>query len=766
MVARKALFNLTARRDAITTARIIRLLAICAAFAMSLAPAKCGAANASAGPTKIAVYIGDGAKTVGAFRWLELTACMKDAEVVPVDAASVKGGVLDGMDVLVVPGGRSVLTAKVLGEEGRTKVKSFVQRGGGYIGTCAGCCLTMEPTKGHPNMMNMIPFTFGEQGGKDSADLLIHFNHRAEALAGIKKGNRRIKFSDGPVLIPSLPVKDAEVEVVASYASDVNTMGDKSRRSMAGQAAAVAGMYGKGRLFVMSVHPECDVADHDILRGAFRYLTGRNIEWEVPQRRRGQLSVGIVCDDSLGVETARLLQRTIRSGAFDMMPLKASWVADGALRHLDAVLIPDCLPDGKPKMGILGGNLERTREFLARGGRVFVWGCAAEAAHRIEPRITLVADGDAAVGALKAFAGEPNAVPPTLPPKVAKPLRAAIYADKGGSNVPVAELLALAPEYELRVLDAEDYRRGGLDGVDLLVQPGGLSKVQYDNLGPEGVAALKRYVTEGGRYYGICAGAFLASQPVPPTERGMSRLGLVPFKADSPDHYRGWAPMKVAFTDEGRASLGLTSKNRTMMYWGGPAFLDGDPVPDSDVKVWGRYVGRIVNTYSSRPIEDMSGKAALVGGRVGKGRVFVTCPHPEKNESNLDVVKGGIKYLTGVEPSAVNHDRVRGAVSVFFRSAKEKSAAELYLGTLLRDRRLDVRGGSHLYADMLPHLDVVVLPSALEEEDEAIAFLGGFVARGGRVVVVADTEKKRKLSEKIPGAIAVASYDGVMGAIL
>ena len=44
--------------------------------------------------------------------------------------------------------------------------------------------------------------------------------------------------------------------------------------------------------------------------------------------------------------------------------------------------------------------------------------------------------------------------------------------------------------------------------------------------------------------------------------------------------------------------------------------------------------------------------------------------------------------------------------------------------------------------------------------------LNGYIARGGRVVVVADTETKRETAAKLNGAIAVDSYDKVVDAIL
>ena len=105
-------------------------------------------------PLKVAVFVDAGARSTGAFRWLEITARSKNVIAVPVDGEAVRNGALDSMDVLVMPGGSSVIEAKTLEEKGRGKIKSFVRNGGGYIGTCAGCCLLMEPSKGHPDMLH------------------------------------------------------------------------------------------------------------------------------------------------------------------------------------------------------------------------------------------------------------------------------------------------------------------------------------------------------------------------------------------------------------------------------------------------------------------------------------------------------------------------------------------------------------------------------------------------------------------------------------
>ena len=711
-------------------------------------------------PLKVAVFVDNGARNTGSFRWLEITARAKNVIAVPIDAEAVRNGALDSVDVLVMPGGSSVAEAKSLGEKGREKLKSFVRNGGGYVGTCAGCCLLMESASHHPNMLHMIPFKFGPSGGK--ADMSIAFNDRAKELAGIKKSKQSVRYSEGPVPIPSTPVDEADVEVIGTYNSDINTKGGKARPSMAGNAAAIAGTYGKGRLFVTAVHPESDPDDHFIIKGAFRYLTGRELEWDYPQRKRGQLAVGFMCDHSFGVETAKLVQKLLTEEEFDVIPLNKGLVEAGYLRRVDAVLAPDVVGAQNTENGLYRANIEKTKEFLARGGRIFAWGKAAQTAKSQGIGVTCVANADEAIQSLRAFAAEPvspDAYRKLVLKKVKNPIRAGIFQNESNSNIPIARQLTLSPEYDLTVLGPEDYTNGVLETLELVIQPGGGCTKQYKAIGEKGAEALKKFVRGGGKYYGVCAGAFLAMQQ---SREGYPRLGLIPFKGDDPSHYRGDAPIKVELTEEGLSAFDTTNKTRTVIYFGGPAAMSGEPIADTDVKVLAKYAGRIINTKQPSPVEEMAGKGAFLGGRVGKGKIFVSCPHPEKDESTFDIVTGGIKFLTGVEPSAApTLDRVRGAVSVRYRSS-DKASAQYLFDVLTLERRIDICPGKKL-GDM-EHLDVYVVTDEVKKGD--VAEMEYFISRGGRVVIVADTEAERQAAKKVKGAFMLDSYDGVVDAIL
>ena len=736
--------------------KLIYVIFAVAALAVNFSVAQTAA---EASPLRVAVYVDKGALNIGAFRWLELTARAKNVVATPVDGEAVRRGALDAADVLVMPGGSSVAEAKSLGPDGREKVKAFIKKGGGYVGTCAGCCLLMESASHHPDMLNVIPFKFGPSGGH--ADMAIAFNRRAKELAGIQKHSVKVRYSAGPVPLPSIPVKDADVEVVAMYNSDINADGGNERPSMAGQAAAIAGTYGKGRLFVLTVHPEYDSNDHYILKGAFRFVTGRELEWDWAQRKRGQLTVGFMCDNSLGVQTGRFVQRLVTEEEFDIIPLNSDQIKNGYLRRVDAVLAPPRVGSGTPGTGLYGVNADRTKDFLARGGRIFAWGSAAEKAKKREVGVTCVADAEAALAALRAFAAEPVPPPAAIPAKVKRPIRAGIFQNSANSNLPIATMLDLAPEYELKILSPKDYANGGLDGLDLVVHPGGSGASQYWALGEKGVEALKQFVRSGGKYYGVCAGAFLASQPYKATERSVSRMGLVPFRDDEPAHYRGKGPIKVTLTDEGKAVFGGSAKDRTLLYAGGPALVPGEPVEDTDIKVFAKYAGQILNTNEPSPVEEMAGKAAIVGGRVGKGKVFLSCTHPEREEFNFDLVRGGFKYLTGVAPSPVYRDRMRGSVAVWY-SPSDKASVEFLAGTLNRDSRFYIWDDKRLLDPS--HVDAVVLTGKVGKDKAKV--VSRYVARGLRVVVVADTPKKSNAAQEFKGAVVVDSYDKVVDALL
>lgn len=130
--------------------------------------------------------------------------------------------------------------------------------------------------------------------------------------------------------------------------------------------------------------------------------------------------------------------------------------------------------------------------------------------------------------------------------------------------------------YKVRALDAGS----SLQGLQVVVLPGGLAPVQYQGLGTEGVRRLRDFTENGGRCLAICAGAYLVSSTV--RYDGVDYpypLGFFDGVAEGPvaglARYPEAGPVRLTVTAEGEAEgLGM-AQGRSYLYGGGPRFLGG-----------------------------------------------------------------------------------------------------------------------------------------------------------------------------------------------
>lgn len=628
---------------------------------------------------RIAVYVDAGARNVGAYRLLEITTRAPEVESFPVDAAMIRAGVLENTDVLIVPGGSSNLESKTLGEEGRQAIRDFVAKGGGYFGVCAGAYLALESSPTHPEMLHLAPFNSPTTTG--TAMLMLRVTARGEALLGVKKGRHEVRFSEGPAMTPSLPVEEADFEILATYDSNVNPDGDPPQPTYAGTAAIIAGTYGKGRVVACAVHPEYTWSGRAFVLGALKFLTGRDLHPAWPQHKRGAKTIALDVRQNFGVEFARELQEHFRTDDIELMPVNNESVAGYALYHVDELMAPK---------------------------------------------------------------GTDYVLPPIdPPPQPSNPalVRTAVYAGKGGGDYYICSRLARSTGFKVTVVDGDDIAKGCLKDYDFLIMPGGSCKGECAGMGPEGCTNLVNFIRGGGKYYGVCAGAFLASQVNDPA---FPRLGFVAYRDENEPVYRGGCRCQLRVTEDGRAVFPKSAETRKVFYNGGPVFVPGDPVEDTDVKVLMTYDCDTISTKKPDPVMSMYGKGAILGGRVGKGKVFVCGPHPEGDFFADDIVDDGIEFLTGVRPNPALARRKPGLPVVRFRYAQEKAALDFYLNKLLPDRRFDVRGGASGYG--LCHVDYLIISKVKGEE------LGSdvtdFLRRGGTVIVVADTPEEEKIVDE------------------
>ena len=711
-------------------------------------------------PVRVGVFVGRGAYGTGMLRWVQLACRSPELKPTYIDGEAVRAGVLDKLDLVVMPGGAPTREYNDLGSNGVARLKAFIHRGGGYIGACAGCFLVMQGGTPERPRMGIIPYVSQKGPYRYGSILSTKYTPAAEGCLGIKPGYRRVRYHGGPIMLPGTPIPDAKFEVMSTYVGDINPGSPDPVKPMTGAASEVAGTYGKGRVVAFADHPEYFPNTLDIVRGAFRYVIGREIHFDIPRRQAGQLSVGLYGDASIGVESANACRALFQSDAADVVLLNNDDLAEGMLRHVDVLVLPDMgvAPPSLRESVYKQSRVELFEAFTARGGRILTWGDSAlvyPGDRRLVKEIAptnLVAE----VKALQNCDFQP-------PPAITKHVRTAVYAGPGvccAEYFNVTKLLEFSPLYDVAFVDGKDVENGVLKDFDLFVMGGGSPHTEYNSLGEQGRKNVVEFVRNGGAYYGICAGAFLALQTRSPN---FPHLGLVPFKEQPEKVYRGWSEMSVRFTDWAGELGFVGSSRRFVLYWSGPVMLPGDPMPDTDVKVLARYHGNVVNTFSGKPIDAMTGHACIVGGRVGKGRVIASGPHPEASESTQDFVRGFLRFLTGVPAEPVYPNRKVGALNVAFDVEWATKEGMAFGMSLLRDPRFDVLPNTPYETGhgALDHADVLLMPGAIT--GGYMSLVHDFIAKGG-IVVEYDPESKGKFTGK--GFHHAKNYDEVLNILL
>ena len=146
---------------------------------------------------KVGFYVDRGSRSGGTLRWAQILHYSPQFDVTLLDGQDLRNGKLDGLDLLVIPGGSSELQCQAMGEEGRAAVRRFVADGGKYVGICAGyhCALNS------PGRIGLLPFVW--MGSAGITTLKVELFDNAEKALGIPKGNYMVRYSKGPIAKPA-----------------------------------------------------------------------------------------------------------------------------------------------------------------------------------------------------------------------------------------------------------------------------------------------------------------------------------------------------------------------------------------------------------------------------------------------------------------------------------------------------------------------------------------------------------------------------------
>lgn len=105
--------------------------------------------------SRIGIYAGSG--TSHSWLWfVDMFEKMGFFDLFFLDEKAVNSDGLTHLDVMVISGGDTFAVAESLGQQGADNIRSFVENGGVYIGSCAGAYLPMNSSKKPLDMFNFV----------------------------------------------------------------------------------------------------------------------------------------------------------------------------------------------------------------------------------------------------------------------------------------------------------------------------------------------------------------------------------------------------------------------------------------------------------------------------------------------------------------------------------------------------------------------------------------------------------------------------------
>jgi putative intracellular protease/amidase len=233
------------------------------------------AEDAAARPTKairIAVFHDKGVseKVDGL---IELLKTFSELQVTKLDGSEIRGGKLANFNVVLVPGGSGSKEAAALEESGRQEIRSFVERGGGYLGICAGAYLASADYDWSLHILDAKVLDRAHWA-RGSGDVEVSLTPAGQKLLAAASDSQTILYWQGPLLAPAGKAEIPDYETLGTFATEIAKNG-APKGVMPGTTAIARGTFGSGRVFCFSPHPERTPAVQSQVLKAIQWTAGR-----------------------------------------------------------------------------------------------------------------------------------------------------------------------------------------------------------------------------------------------------------------------------------------------------------------------------------------------------------------------------------------------------------------------------------------------------------------------------------------------------------
>jgi len=181
----------------------------------------------------------------------------------------IRDGVLNEVDVLIMPGGSGSGQAERLGETGRDAIRGFVDQGGGYVGICAGAYLASEHYSWSLGLLNARVWDRAHWA-RGTGDVTLHLEPNGQQLLGHPSDRVQVFYGQGPLLVPGNSPQLPAYEVLAVYKSEIARNGAPAA-AMTDTHAIVRSVFGKGRVICFSPHPEKSAGPNHLMAAGVRW---------------------------------------------------------------------------------------------------------------------------------------------------------------------------------------------------------------------------------------------------------------------------------------------------------------------------------------------------------------------------------------------------------------------------------------------------------------------------------------------------------------
>ncbi|MDD4871001.1 MAG: BPL-N domain-containing protein [Kiritimatiellae bacterium] len=184
---------------------------------------------------------------------------------------------LGNYQVVVFPGGSGGVMYNKLGREGQRAVKDYVNKGGGYLGVCAGAWLATKRYLGIANIEGVEPWYVGMGGlevimEQESRNVFSSAQYQAPSI-------RTIEMHNGPMWSFTPPDKSRPAyRILASY-TEARGTNKNGGNVFKGKPAIVIDVYGQGKIILFSPHPELVSrnGNYNMIPEAVRWLINQYI---------------------------------------------------------------------------------------------------------------------------------------------------------------------------------------------------------------------------------------------------------------------------------------------------------------------------------------------------------------------------------------------------------------------------------------------------------------------------------------------------------